>query len=504
VRKQVATAKAVGCNTFDDEEMVVSIVLDGMSTNIKLYAATLAEKKATFLRSPFDVTLISLEETFFSIDNTFFGSELRNTSSKNHSSPFHKKKERANYVKGSESSSTSSTRFTGNCYKCGKPGHRGSECRSSGMKKTKSTSSYDKSKITCYICNEKGHYASECPKRTRRDGKDNNKKKVTFESAHIAMESEEHCKVAVTIDEHGKEISLSEYLATKDSDSSLSADRMPDLDDPNCDSSSDEESSSDDSSMCSVPELVARDCDSSSDEESNSDESSSESSSSNIDSKFDLETKPITFDSASLNHYLVEFIMMAAHRRPIDAPAIAFGLGDFALWLLDSGATSHFTPIFDDLIEPEQLESPIYIRVADGSRLRATHIGTVELNFRSEEGSSVVLRMLRVLYVPGLQTRLFSIESFVSNGRYKATYSRGNVRLIFRQDVTVNIPLPHVPPGTYVSREIADIPEWHEYEHGFQTHIHRYNYRVDDTFLEADNVLSETGSHFIGMALQEE
>ena len=98
-----------------------------------------------------------------------------------------------------------------------------------------------------------------------------------------------------------------------------------------------------------------------------------------------------------------EMCMMAANRRFVAAPEIAFALGDFALWLLDSGATSHFTPRFDDLIDPQPLNPPVYIRVADGSRLTASHVGTVELHFISEEGKRLCLRMLRVLlYVEGL------------------------------------------------------------------------------------------------------
>ena len=62
-RKQIATAKVVGYTTFDNEEMVGCIILDGLSTNIKLYSATLAEKKATFLKNPTEITLTSLEKT---------------------------------------------------------------------------------------------------------------------------------------------------------------------------------------------------------------------------------------------------------------------------------------------------------------------------------------------------------------------------------------------------------------------------------------------------------
>ncbi|MCP4746931.1 MAG: hypothetical protein GY874_12460, partial [Desulfobacteraceae bacterium] len=122
-----------------------------------------------------------------------------------------------------------------------------------------------------------------------------------------------------------------------------------------------------------------------------------------------------------------EIGMMAAHINRIDAPPIAFAHGDFAKWLLDSGATSHFTPVMDDLINPVELENPIHIQVADGSRMQATHRGVVELHFTSDQGIQVNLRLMRVLFVPGLQTRLFSIESFVSDGRCSVLYSNGNV-----------------------------------------------------------------------------
>ena len=191
---------------------------------------------------------------------------------------------------------------------------------------------------------------------------------------------------------------------------------------------------------------------------------------------------------------------MAIQHRNINAAPIAFALGDFAMWLLDSGATSHFTPVFEDLIDPQELTPPIYIRVADGSRLTASHVGTVELHFMDNLGVPICLRMLRVLYVNGLQTRLFSIESFVSNGRFEATYSRGNVRLTFRENVSIDIPLPHVPPGTYVSRETQEVPI--ESEQGFETRLHR-TARVDEYFVELDGNNLQSDSHFIGMITEE-
>ena len=128
-------------------------------------------------------------------------------------------------------------------------------------------------------------------------------------------------------------------------------------------------------------------------------------------------------------------------------------IGDLKNWLLDSGATSHFTPTFEDLLEPFLLDPPLYIRVADGSRLKATYEGAVEIRFKSDQGTYINLRLLRVLYVKGLQTRLFSIESFISDGRTSTTYNNGTAKLQFGNNLSKTIPLPHIPPSIYSAED---------------------------------------------------
>ena len=54
-----------------------------------------------------------------------------------------------------------------------------------------------------------------------------------------------------------------------------------------------------------------------------------------------------------------------------------------------------------------------------------------------------------MLFVPGLQTRLFSIESFTSDGKTSATYINGNVKLGFGSNITIRIGLPHLPPSIF-------------------------------------------------------
>ena len=164
VRKQLAIAKSMGCKDFDDEEVVANIVLQGLSESIKLYSATLAEQKATLVRDPSSISLTSLEETFFGIDNSAAVRFKSRPSSRKGS----RKNEGANTTRQQRSSSNSKSK--------GKP------------KK-------DLSDVTCFFCKKKGHYASKCPERFK-GKKQSNSSKASFKSAHIAQEGEERAKMA--------------------------------------------------------------------------------------------------------------------------------------------------------------------------------------------------------------------------------------------------------------------------------------------------------------------
>ena len=114
----------------------------------------------------------------------------------------------------------------------------------------------------------------------------------------------------------------------------------------------------------------------------------------------------------------------------------------FLSWLFDSGASSHFTPYLKDLVDVSKLVTPINVRVADGSLLKATHIGSLIINFVSTDGTPCTLKLLRVLYVPGLARRLFSIVSFISAHSYEVIYKRGKIVLDFGHGVKYESILP--------------------------------------------------------------
>jgi hypothetical protein len=73
------------------------------------------------------------------------------------------------------------------------------------------------------------------------------------------------------------------------------------------------------------------------------------------------------------------------------------GFKDF---LPDSGATSHFVPTLDDIQDPRQCD--VEVTIADGNKVRATHVGHIEIHFISDKGTPSTLLLANVYYVPGL------------------------------------------------------------------------------------------------------
>jgi hypothetical protein len=64
VRKQIALCKSIGCNKFDDDEVISNIILQGLNSNIRVYTATIAELKASLRRDSTSVTITDMEEIF--------------------------------------------------------------------------------------------------------------------------------------------------------------------------------------------------------------------------------------------------------------------------------------------------------------------------------------------------------------------------------------------------------------------------------------------------------
>ena len=102
--------------------------------------------------------------------------------------------------------------------------------------------------------------------------------------------------------------------------------------------------------------------------------------------------------------------------------------------------------MLEDLDAVFQLPAPVRIKVADGSTLKATNAGATTLHFVSDQGEKCTLKLLRVLYVPGLSRRLFCVESFTSSSnRYQITFQGRQALLRLKEGCTFTIQLPQIP-----------------------------------------------------------
>ena len=80
--------------------------------------------------------------------------------------------------------------------------------------------------------------------------------------------------------------------------------------------------------------------------------------------------------------------------------------------------------------------------MAYDSYIMARKYGTATLKFMSDCGSGCILKLLIVLYVPGLTRCLFSVESFTMDGDYEISFKGGIARITFDPKITKTLILP--------------------------------------------------------------
>ena len=504
IRKQITVCINVGCTEYYEESTseanIVNIILGGLDSGNKLYSATIAELKARYRSDPSTLTFVELEELFFNIDDNYYSSSKNNG-----------KKEHANFIVGQNNKQKKDI----TCHRCGKKGHMVKDCRVKLPSKSENDDKQNKkdmSKIKCFKCGQTGHYANKC---SNQPANANVAAKVTFESAHIAKEGDESCKICHELlyeepsqldfeiennfcfkfqnvpsvynvggfacvpnrsllqdmykksQKHVFDYStttynqcINRYLQRRTSRNFKHSARVnknrvtvsePDYAISNQDFSAGRRDKSVLIEDLETRNLRGQNCRAKSNDfdyfKSYNFINFDHLSDSSYPRHIFFESRARSNDSNN-RHCNTEFAQMVTDT---DRKTIQNTLpnGDLALWLFDSGATSHFTPVFKDLQQAQKLDKPIYVKVADGSTLRATHRGLVSLTFVSDQGITIDLKLLRVLFVPGLQTRLFSIESFVSDGSNKVVYSGNSIQLQFPQNLTMTLELPHHPPSIF-------------------------------------------------------
>ena len=86
-----------------------------------------------------------------------------------------------------------------------------------------------------------------------------------------------------------------------------------------------------------------------------------------------------------------------------------------AFWLLDSGASRHFTGNRDDFANYQALDYKLYAKTAN-SKAEIIGVGTVLLCTVDRNGEEAIVTLAQVLHMPSANTRLISMGEFLMSG----------------------------------------------------------------------------------------
>ena len=225
-------------------------------------------------------------------------------------------------------------------------------------------------KIVCYHCGEEGHKSNECPKKKNK------------EKAHVAVEScNEYIGMAQEVTDKSSEEMI--HMGSRSS-SEVSSDTSNRLQEEN---TLRRHMRSEDIDMDALEDIRLQSSESNEPDDSDNDENEVA--------------------------YMAQIGDTSEENKGDPS--------DIRNWGVDSGATSHFTPYLSDLIDPE--ECNIGVTIADSSEVTGTHKGTVLLKVKTNKGKVCNLKLTRVIYVPGLNRRLFSVMAFCKNKSYAVNFN---------------------------------------------------------------------------------
>ena len=86
-----------------------------------------------------------------------------------------------------------------------------------------------------------------------------------------------------------------------------------------------------------------------------------------------------------------------------------------AFWLLDSGASRHFTGNRDDFADYQALNYKLYAKTAN-SKAKIVGVGTVLLRTVDRNGEEAIVTLAQVLHMPSANARLISMGEFLTSG----------------------------------------------------------------------------------------
>ena len=95
----------------------------------------------------------------------------------------------------------------------------------------------------------------------------------------------------------------------------------------------------------------------------------------------------------------------------------------------------------EQLVCQDPRQCDVEVTIADGNKVRATHVGHIEIHFISDKGTPSTLLLANVYYVPGLSRRLFSLQLFTRDTPFSIEITHHYTRLHFGDGETYTWPI---------------------------------------------------------------
>ena len=139
-----------------------------------------------------------------------------------------------------------------------------------------------------------------------------------------------------------------------------------------------------------------------------------------------------------------------------------FGPPDLDNWLPDSGATSHYTPVFSDLRDVESCHVPVSL--ADGTTKISTFKGTTDCYFTTTEGQKSILGLVDVYYIEGLSHRLLSLTAISATQNFTIIIQNRATTIGFPNNATYTWPtilneLPSEQAFSMIAQPITNLDD---------------------------------------------
>ncbi len=102
-----------------------------------------------------------------------------------------------------------------------------------------------------------------------------------------------------------------------------------------------------------------------------------------------------------------------------------------------------------DMVEGQQLG----VEVADGQIIRCSTTGNIQINMHDDNGNTLNATLSDVMYLPGLNRRLFSVTQFAQHGHCTIVQQHGTTLLFGLCHLPVTI--PHHSNGKTIASNLS-------------------------------------------------